>query len=110
MTYTLRAGDLDRRVNLLREVRTPHPDTGELIASFTPYANAVPARVVRSPGREFLAGAQVVSERRAVFVIRWRSDVVVTDRVEFEGVQWNVVDVRELGRRVGLEVQAEFIG
>lgn len=109
MTYTLRAGELDRRVSLFRRELTAHPDTGELIPSSVVYATAVPARVVSAPGSEYLSMNQVVSEVRKVFVIRWRSGVVVTDRVLFEGVEHDIQDIRELGRRTGLELHTRAV-
>lgn len=109
MTYVLSAGLLDRRVDIQRRDLVPHPDTNELIESYVSYATGVPCRVVRSPGSEFLSMNQVVSEQRAVFTIRWRAGVIATDRVVYEGKSWDIVDIRELGRRVGLEIHARLV-
>jgi SPP1 family predicted phage head-tail adaptor len=109
MTYTLRAGDLDRRIDLASYSLVPDPEGWNVIPTWTTYAANVPARVIRSNGSEYLSMNQVVAEARAVFVIRWRPNVKPTDRITFEGQPWDVQDVRELGRRVGLEIHCRNI-
>ena len=82
-------GKLDQRITI--ETPTTSPD--ELGAEVVSWAVASRpyARVIETPGREFLKG-EVQSERKAVFVIRWRA-VAVTDRVIWRGTIYDLSDV-----------------
>ena len=47
------------------------------------------------------------SVQRATFVIRFRSGIEPTMRVVHDGVPWEILGVREIGRRVAIELDAE---
>lgn len=100
----MRAGKLDRRVVIQRAtsvangLNEPQEMWGDLA---TVWAEKKPTR-----GQERLDAQQVAGAASATFVIRWRSDLKVTDRLLFEGRPWNIKDIREVGRRVGLEIDA----
>lgn len=100
------AGALDRRITVQRATETRDPGTNAVLQSWANHLTDAPASVKTAAGREFLEGAQIVSERRAVFTIRW-AEVAVTDRVSFDGRIYNISDVREIGRRRFLELQCE---
>lgn len=55
-------------------------------------------------GKEMFQSQQTFSARRALLLIRWRPDVRVTDRATLDGQRWNIESVREVGRRVALEL------
>lgn len=104
----MRAGDLDRRITLQK--RTEQQDTyGQPIITWVPIAT-VWAQMQQQSGREFMAGAIPVSERRVVFRMRHRSDITVLDRVTHDGDEFDVNEVRELGRREGLELHTTARG
>lgn len=98
----MRAGKLDRRVTLERFTSTVN-EFNEPIETWAPIAT-VWAELVQETGREFLAQSEVTAERKAVFRIRYRAGITVRDRVIYDGRAHNIVDVRELGRRKGLEL------
>jgi SPP1 family predicted phage head-tail adaptor len=100
----MRIGALDRQILLQRATVTYEGPYNEPVHTWATIATAW-AEVRRTPGREFLSLSQVVAERRATFVIRYR-DVLPTDRILFEDEAWNVQDSRELGRREYLEISA----
>ena len=104
----LRAGDLDRPIVIERAVDGGTTDYGEPIIAWEQRA-AVRAKVVEQSGREFLSAAQIVSTRRATFTIRWRTDLLPTDRIQWDGATWNIVGRREIGRREALELMAEEV-
>ncbi len=97
-------GALDRRLVIERATTEPDPRFNGPVETWAPIAT-VWTRVQRTPGREYLAGEQRTAESRAVFVVRYR-DVVVTDRLIFEGDRWDIADVREVGRREWLEIHS----
>ncbi|WP_062225661.1 phage head closure protein [Aureimonas frigidaquae] len=98
----MRAGDLDRQIVIEREQITGDDGYGNEIRGWAPVAT-VWANVKQESGREFFAQSAVQNERRVVFRIRWL-EVKTDDRVMYEGREHNIHDVRELGRREGIEL------
>jgi SPP1 family predicted phage head-tail adaptor len=81
------------------------------------------AKVEQQSGREFFATAQEVSERKTVFRMRYMPDLTVLDRVIYPEVDlgsppedppaanvYDISEVRELGRREGIELHATAPG
>lgn len=103
----MRAGKRDRRITIQRKTVTVSP-SGEPIETWadlvTVWAQARPNR-----GDERFATQQLVGSAVMTFVMRYRSDLALTvqDRLSYDGKLWDVLDIRELGRRVGLEVDAK---
>lgn len=65
----MRAGDLDQRIT----IETPTSDTNELgeeVPTWIGHSHPW-AKVMETPGREFLKG-DYVAESKVVFLIRWR--------------------------------------
>lgn len=104
----IRAGDLDRRISIQRATLAEDPTFGEMVATWSTVAT-VSAAVRQVSGREFLSAEVTAAERRAVFVIRYRADVLTTDRVVYLGHPFDIREVREIGRREGLEIHAEAV-
>jgi SPP1 family predicted phage head-tail adaptor len=103
----LSAGDLDRRVTLERFTTTvdafnePVKAWGVLAA---PAASYHPL----SDGERFRAG-ETAATGSARFVIRYSAavaDLNPKDRLTFEGNTWQILHVKEIGRREGLEITA----
>ena len=63
------------------------------------------AEVVERSASEFLTGEGAVDEARIVFRTRFVEDVTRADRVAFDGVNWNIRETAEVGRREGLELR-----
>jgi SPP1 family predicted phage head-tail adaptor len=57
-------------------------------------------------GMERFAAQQVMAQVDTKFVIRYRSDVTPINRLVFEGRNYDIVSVLELGRRESLEILA----
>ena len=98
----MRAGPLDRRVTIQRVTLT-EDDYGGSVESWADLAT-VSAQVVQQSGREFLAAAQTQAEQRVLFRLRWIDGLSVLDRVSYGGRLHNIQDVKELGRRAGVEL------
>jgi SPP1 family predicted phage head-tail adaptor len=102
----MRAGDLDRRITVERLQAGEPNDFNEVVEAWTVLATLW-AKVAEERGREFLASeSQIVGEAKAVFTIRYRADLRVTDRLRHSGRIWNIRSIREIGRREGLEIMA----
>jgi SPP1 family predicted phage head-tail adaptor len=104
----MEAGRLDRRVELQHRVLTRSATTGEEVVTYTTYATVwAGKRDIR--GREVFTAQQVNSDITTMWQIRHRTDVVATDVLVHDGLQYNIVGIAEIGRREGLELQATAV-
>lgn len=95
----MRAGKLDRRITILRNTPQAANAFNEALPGWAEVAT-VWAQQRPNRGDEALAAQQDGSARPMTFHIRYRSDLSVTDRISYEGRIFEILDVRELGRRV----------
>ena len=100
-------GKLDRRVSILRRtlVRDQH---GEERESWSLRARLW-AEKVHQTGREYLAANAISEDTLRVYRTRYRGDILVTDRLEHEGLAFEIHDIRELARKAGLELQCRAL-
>jgi SPP1 family predicted phage head-tail adaptor len=104
----MRGEKLDRRIELQHQVLTRNATTGEEEVGYTTYATVwAGKRDVR--GREFFAAQQVNSDITTIWQIRYRTDVLATDRLVIDGLYYNILPPAEIGRRDGLEIQATAV-
>lgn len=103
----MRAGDLDRRVSVLRPVVVSTNAVNESISEYRTVYNLWAA--LQSVGAdERVAGDQ----RVAVFTVKFRTrffPVQATDRLRCEGRTYEVLGWTEVGRRIGLDIIARAI-
>jgi SPP1 family predicted phage head-tail adaptor len=99
---------MDRRVSIERDTTVPD-DYGNEIPTWTEMAN-VWAAVQQESGREFIQASAVTPERRVVFRIRWMEGITTAHRVTYDGRHHNIHEVRELGRREGIELHTIATG
>lgn len=104
----MRAGQLDRDITLKHRVTAAADVNGSKAQTFVTYVT-VPAQKIDAGGREYFAGQQVQAEITTRFKIRFRDDVVPTDRIDFDGKSFNISHVQELGRREGLMIFASAV-
>ena len=103
----MRAGDLDRRITIRRASFAPDA-FNEPVATWSDTATVWAAARHVTDAERFRAqeiGAEVTTR----FTIRYSSEVAdlgPTDRVAFDGREYNITGVRELGRREWLEMGA----
>lgn len=104
----MRAGELDRQI-ILQHVAIAAADmNGSKAQTFADYAT-VWAKKIDAGGREFFAGDQVQAELATRFKVRWRNDIVPTDRITYGSLSYNISHLQELGRREGLMIFATAI-
>lgn len=95
---------LDRRITIQRPVANQNA-FGEPIITWTD-VDAIWAEKRDMRGMERFAAQQVMAEVDAKFVIRYRSDVTPLNRIVFDGRNYDIASVLELGRREALEILA----
>lgn len=98
----MQAGKLDRRIDLLKR-RLVENTTGEQEEVFEEGLTAW-AQVLTNKGRDYFSAAQVHNEETLLFRIRYRTDIDAKDRIGYQGKQYGIVNIAEIGRREGLEL------
>lgn len=102
----MRIGRMDRRVSI--EQATESNTKGSVSLSWAEL-DEVWAAVIEREGAESHDDDQVVARRTLTFRIRYRSDVTEKMRVKYPtggSVTYDIREVRELGRREGLDLVA----
>lgn len=108
---TLSSGALDRRITLLRRGETGKDAWNNPILDWAPLATVWAAKRDVSD-EEKLRSSQTLATLTTRFRIRWSSvvkDLNPKDRVRFDGRDYAIAAVKEIGRRVGLEITATAI-
>lgn len=101
------AGELDRRITIRRATYAANA-FNEPIATWADHVSVAAKREDASAAESYRAqevGASITTR----FTIRWSPDVEDVnpkDRVLFEGREYDIVGVRDLGRRVWREIDA----
>jgi SPP1 family predicted phage head-tail adaptor len=103
----MRAGELDRPIVIQSKSVTPD-SFGTPVETWTKIhtSTTIPAKVSPARGGERFAADQVVGKAMTTFRVRYRDGVTVLHRIVYAGRNWDIHDVRELGRREGLEIDA----
>ncbi len=105
LSGSLRAGDLDRRIDLRKQLAGADEHgqpNGQWMTMATVWASFKPAT-----GREFVASRAAQAIVDGTFRIRWRDDVKATWRIVFDGRDYDIQSLVEIGRREGLEILAQ---
>jgi SPP1 family predicted phage head-tail adaptor len=106
----MKAGSLDRRIDILRHTATGKDTMNAQVKTWAPITSEpIPAAKedIRD-GERFRASEQgaTITTR---FQVRWSpavADVDPTHRIQFDGREYDIAGVKEIGRREGLEITA----
>lgn len=104
---SLAAGKLDRKIVLQRFTSTRDSYNEPVLAWSTLAVRQASYEPIRD-GERFRAG-ETAATASARFVIRHStvvSDLTPKDRLTFDGRTWQILHVKEIGRREGLEISA----
>ena len=104
----MRAGNMDRRITIEKNTTT-RSDSGAEVESWSTLAT-VWAEVRAVGGGERFRGAHIVAEATTSFVIRHRTDVTEKMRIQFDGDDYDIHVISEIGLREGLVIQASRRG
>lgn len=105
------AGKLDRRITI-RRLGSGQSSSGEPNGTWSDLAT-VWAQKIEARGDERFSTAQPVGSISRSFRFRWSTtvkDVNDKDKIVFDGVEHDIVAVREIGRREGIEVDCTARG
>lgn len=99
----MRAGKLDRTI-VIQRATTIVDDYGTPTEGWATIAT-VRAQLIQASTAEFLAAYGNGSETATVFRIRHRDGLAVADRISHQGAIYDLKEIKELGRRDGLELR-----
>ena len=98
----------DRKVTFLTSVVEKN-DAGEMEAASWQEGRKAWASYTPVSDGERLQAAAVQQKAEARFVVRWSKALAVItgeNRLRFEGTDWHITGIKEIGRRRGLEISA----
>lgn len=99
-------GELDQKITIQRESLTSDGMGGSTVSVST--LASVWAKVIARSGREREYADRVNAEGAYTFVIRWRGDVLESDRITWRGEDYNIRAIAQVGgRKLYLEIDAE---
>jgi SPP1 family predicted phage head-tail adaptor len=81
---------LRHRITLQQQTQTQDATTGEVTTSWTAFLSDEPAEVVPLSGKEYIAAAANQAGVDTRMAIRWRSGVLPTMRVVYDGNNYNI--------------------
>lgn len=103
----MRAGNLDRRVTILRVSASTPDGHGGVTLTWAEVATVwAEVRPQNGTERWRSENAEVAAVATHRFRIRWGQAVTVLDRLRFGGRDWEIIRVDEIGRREGQLIQA----
>ncbi|RCW85439.1 phage head closure protein [Phyllobacterium bourgognense] len=99
----MRAGKLDKRIELQRETQIVKP-SGSVVKEWQTFAT-IRAEVVQQSASEYLTGFGEAETNTVIFRIRYVADISTDDRVFYSGKPYDLKEIKEIGRRRGLELR-----
>ncbi|CUX15388.1 MULTISPECIES: phage head closure protein [Agrobacterium] len=100
----MRSGKLDRSITIQSFTSVPN-EYGTPVSTWTDVAT-VRAQLIQSSTEEFLTGG-ASDETVVIFRTRFLSGVTGASRVLYQGGEFNIREVKEIGRRKGLELRCD---
>lgn len=98
---------MDRQITIQEYTVTGYDDYGEGVKDWTNIATVWAEKKQQSARETWQAGKVVETEM--AFKIRYRSGVDETCRVVYNGTNYDITGVREIGRQDGLEIMARVV-
>lgn len=99
----MRAGTLDRTI-LIQRATEVRDDLGVVSTTWATLAT-VRAALIQASTSEYLQGAGLQGDAAVIFRTRFLEGVTVRDRVLYGGIAHDIQEVKEIGRRKGLEIR-----
>jgi SPP1 family predicted phage head-tail adaptor len=99
----MKSAALNRIITVEQKTISSSP-SGETIETWTDLLIDEPAEFIPLRGAERFALRQTVGTSIGTFVLRFHPEITVLSRVQYDNKTWDVIDVREVGRGDGTEL------
>ncbi|MER8393729.1 phage head closure protein [Mesorhizobium sp. M1340] len=104
----MRIGNMNRRLVILRRVQTGTDTLNAPVSEWQTWRTVWAEKISKKEDERFSDDLrQRYAVRLVIFRIRYLADISEVDRVECEGVTYDIKGLRELGFREGTEISAE---
>lgn len=104
----MRAGKLDKTISIEALTQTID-DYGNPVDAWTPFAT-LRAQIIEASTEEFQRAYGVGGETAIVFRTRYIDGVTLDAHVMYGGQPHNIIEIKEIGRRRGLELRVRRLG
>lgn len=104
----MRSGALDRTIRI-QAVAYVDDEYGNQTETWTDFAT-VRAQLLQASTEEFQRSWGTSSEPTYVFRIRWRAGLTLVHRIIHDGIIREIKEIKEIGRRKGLEIRTAGYG
>jgi SPP1 family predicted phage head-tail adaptor len=106
----MRAGKLDKVIEIETAVAAEPDEYGVVDpAGGTVTTRAARAQIIQASTEEYLRGYGEGGNTAIIFRTRFLHGVTTDDRLGYAGRIYNIREVKEIGRRVGLELRCEEV-
>lgn len=85
----MRSGDFNRRITIQAK-QDGEDELGQPLTTWVDVATGVPANLLATTGKEYVASGEEVSKAQVSMRIRWRTDVTAAMRVLYDGGIFNI--------------------
>ncbi|MEM5325176.1 phage head closure protein [Paraburkholderia sp. JHI2823] len=85
----MRSGDFNRRITIQAK-QDGEDELGQPFTSWVAVAVGVPANLLATTGKEYVASSEEVSKAQVSMRIRWRTDITAAMRVLYDGGIFNI--------------------
>ena len=104
---TFEVGKLDRRIELQEPIET-RDTTGDVITTYST-VYTVPCAVENFKSAERFSSEQIRSSRVRDFRMRYLTNIEENWQIRYEGSDFRILAIDEIGRREGLKITAEAL-
>lgn len=104
----MRSGALDRTIRI-QSFTSVDDGAGNQIETWTDEAT-VRAQVMQASTEEFRRAWGASTEPTYVYRIRWYDSLTLAHRIVADGIVRTIVEIKEIGRRNGLEIRTAGYG
>lgn len=104
----MKAGSLDRVITVQRFTEQ-RDDLGQVTTTWATIAT-LRAQKIQASTTEYLKGEGFKGEAAVVFRVRWLDGLTVKDRVLSDGIAHDIKELKEIGRRKGLDIRTVASG
>jgi SPP1 family predicted phage head-tail adaptor len=102
----MRAGKLDNTIEIRRKADDGVDEYGNPVPGTVSTVATLRAQIVQASTDEFIRAWGANDETVIIFRTRWLDDMTLSDTVRHDGVDFNLKEIKPIGRRRGLELRA----
>jgi SPP1 family predicted phage head-tail adaptor len=102
----MRAGKLDQTIEIRRQADDAVDAYGNPVPGTVSTVAEMRAQIIQASTEEFIRAWGANSETVMIFRTRWLDGITLADTVRHDGTDYNLKEIKPLGRRRGLELRA----